>query len=123
VTNGAASPRGGKDLDFGIAKVRDAAGRVKGNKTRNGVLIGSPERTEHGGRYKNAKDSFELCDLWSAGVMMPTDAPGSVAFARANRVTRGPAAVSTPRRRRSRRSDSSSRALVFVQIRDAEGFA
>jgi eukaryotic-like serine/threonine-protein kinase len=67
-----------KILDFGIAKVMDAAGGM-GNKTRTGVLLGTPAYMSPE-QIKNAKDVDARADLWSAGVMLYEMLTGRVAF-------------------------------------------
>ena len=67
-----------KILDFGIAKVMDAAGGM-GNKTRTGVLLGTPAYMSPE-QIKNAKDVDARTDLWSAGVMLYEMLTGRVAF-------------------------------------------
>jgi serine/threonine-protein kinase len=67
-----------KVLDFGIAKVMDAAGGM-GSKTRTGVLLGTPAYMSPE-QIKNAKDVDARADLWSAGVMFYEMLTGKVAF-------------------------------------------
>jgi eukaryotic-like serine/threonine-protein kinase len=67
-----------KLLDFGIAKVMDAAGGM-GSKTRTGVLLGTPAYMSPE-QIKNAKDVDARSDLWSAGVMLYEMLSGRVAF-------------------------------------------
>ena len=67
-----------KILDFGIAKVMDAAGGM-GNKTKTGVLLGTPAYMSPE-QIKNAKDVDARADLWSAGVMLYEMLTGRVAF-------------------------------------------
>jgi serine/threonine-protein kinase len=67
-----------KILDFGIAKVMDAAGGM-GSKTRTGVLLGTPAYMSPE-QIKNAKDVDARADLWSAGVMLYEMLTGRVAF-------------------------------------------
>ncbi len=74
-TTGAFAP---KILDFGIAKVMDAAGGM-GSKTRTGVLLGTPAYMSPE-QIKNAKDVDARADLWSAGVMLYEMLTGRVAF-------------------------------------------
>ena len=68
----------GKILDFGIAKVMDAAGGM-GNKTRTGVLLGTPAYMSPE-QIKSSKDVDARTDLWSAGVMLYEMLTGRVAF-------------------------------------------
>jgi serine/threonine protein kinase len=56
-----------KVLDFGIAKVMDAAGGM-GSRTRTGMLLGTPAYMSPE-QIKNARDVDQRADLWSAGVM------------------------------------------------------
>jgi eukaryotic-like serine/threonine-protein kinase len=78
----ARDPAGGafaaKILDFGIAKVMDAAGGM-GSKTRTGVLLGTPAYMSPE-QIKNAKEVDARTDLWSAGVMLYEMLTGRVAF-------------------------------------------
>jgi serine/threonine-protein kinase len=67
-----------KILDFGIAKVMDAAGGM-GNKTKTGVLLGTPAYMSPE-QIKNSKDVDARSDLWSAGVMLYEMLTGRVAF-------------------------------------------
>jgi serine/threonine-protein kinase len=67
-----------KLLDFGIAKVMDAAGGM-GSKTRTGVLLGTPAYMSPE-QIRNAKDVDARADLWSAGVMLYEMLTGRVAF-------------------------------------------
>ncbi|XXX78664.1 protein kinase [Sorangium sp. So ce134] len=63
-------PRGGfrvKVLDFGIAKVMDAAGGM-GLKTRAGTLLGTPGYMSPE-QIKNAQGVDARTDLWSVGVI------------------------------------------------------
>lgn len=67
-----------KILDFGIAKVMDAAGGM-GSKTRTGVLLGTPAYMSPE-QIKNAKEVDARTDLWSAGVLLYEMLTGRVAF-------------------------------------------
>jgi serine/threonine-protein kinase len=67
-----------KILDFGIAKVMDAAGGM-GHKTRTGVLLGTPAYMSPE-QIKNSKDVDARSDLWAAGVMLYEMLVGRVAF-------------------------------------------
>ncbi len=67
-----------KVLDFGIAKVMDAAGGM-GSKTRTGMLLGTPAYMSPE-QIKSAKDVDVRADLWSAGVMFYEMLTGRVAF-------------------------------------------
>ena len=67
-----------KVLDFGIAKVMDAAGGM-GQKTRTGMLLGTPAYMSPE-QIKNARDVDARADLWSAGVMFYEMLTGRVAF-------------------------------------------
>ncbi|HEU4533386.1 MAG TPA: serine/threonine-protein kinase, partial [Polyangiaceae bacterium] len=63
-------PGGGhaiKIVDFGIAKVMDAAGGM-GSKTRTGMMLGTPGYMSPE-QMRNAKVSDPRSDLWSVGVM------------------------------------------------------
>lgn len=67
-----------KLVDFGIAKVMDAAGGM-GSKTRTGALLGTPAYMSPE-QIRNAKDVDARADLWSAGVMLYEMLTGRVAF-------------------------------------------
>ncbi len=56
-----------KVLDFGIAKVMDAAGGM-GTKTRTGVLLGTPGYMSPE-QIKNSKGVDARADLWSVGII------------------------------------------------------
>jgi serine/threonine-protein kinase len=57
-----------KILDFGIAKVMDAAGGM-GSKTRTGVLLGTPGYMSPE-QIKNSKGVDPRTDLWSVGIIL-----------------------------------------------------
>jgi eukaryotic-like serine/threonine-protein kinase len=57
-----------KVLDFGIAKVMDAAGGM-GQKTRTGVLLGTPGYMSPE-QIKNSKGVDGRTDLWSVGIVL-----------------------------------------------------
>lgn len=67
-----------KVLDFGIAKVMDAAGGM-GNRTRSGVLLGTPAYMSPE-QARSARDVDERADLWSVGVLFYEMLTGRVAF-------------------------------------------
>jgi serine/threonine-protein kinase len=67
-----------KVLDFGIAKVMDAAGGM-GSRTRTGMLLGTPAYMSPE-QVKDARDVDQRADLWSAGVMFYEMLSGRVAF-------------------------------------------
>ena len=67
-----------KVLDFGIAKVMDAAGGM-GQRTRTGMLLGTPAYMSPD-QVRSAKDVDARTDLWSAGVMFYEMLTGRVAF-------------------------------------------
>lgn len=67
-----------KVLDFGIAKVMDAAGGM-GSKTRTGVLLGTPGYMSPE-QLKNAKTVDPRSDLWSVGIMLYEMLTGREAF-------------------------------------------
>ncbi|MGD0678954.1 MAG: protein kinase [Polyangiaceae bacterium] len=74
-------PSGGfvvKVLDFGIAKVMDAAGGM-GTKTRTGVLLGTPAYMSPE-QARSARDVDPRADLWSAGVLLYEMLTGRTAF-------------------------------------------
>ena len=78
LAGGAGGAFAAKILDFGIAKVMDAAGGM-GSKTRTGVLLGTPAYMSPE-QIKNAKEVDARSDLWSAGVMLYEMLTGRVAF-------------------------------------------
>lgn len=57
-----------KVLDFGIAKVMDAAGGM-GNKTKTGVLLGTPGYMSPE-QIRNSKGVDPRSDLWSVGIIL-----------------------------------------------------
>jgi serine/threonine-protein kinase len=57
-----------KVLDFGIAKVMDAAGGM-GSKTRTGVLLGTPGYMSPE-QIRNSKGVDPRSDLWSVGIIL-----------------------------------------------------
>jgi serine/threonine-protein kinase len=67
-----------KVLDFGIAKVIDAAGGM-GARTKTGQLLGTPAYMSPE-QVKSAKDVDSRSDLWSAAVMTWEMLTGRVAF-------------------------------------------
>lgn len=67
-----------KVLDFGIAKVMDAAGGM-GSKTRTGMMLGTPGYMSPE-QIKNAKSVDPRSDLWSVGVMFYEMVTGDEAF-------------------------------------------
>ena len=67
-----------KVLDFGIAKVMDAAGGM-GSKTRTGMMLGTPGYMSPE-QIKNAKAVDPRSDLWSVGVMFYEMLTGAEAF-------------------------------------------
>ncbi|CAN5194556.1 N/A [soil metagenome] len=56
-----------KLLDFGIAKVMDAAGGM-GNRTKTGMLLGTPAYMSPE-QLRNSKEADARTDLWAAGVL------------------------------------------------------
>ena len=81
-----------KLLDFGIAKVMDAAGGM-GTKTRTGALLGTPAYMSPE-QIKSAKDVDGRSDLWSVGVMFYEMLSGRVAFAAPTEYARLAAVIS-----------------------------
>jgi eukaryotic-like serine/threonine-protein kinase len=75
-----------KVLDFGIAKVMDAAGGM-GSKTKTGVLLGTPGYMSPE-QIKNSKGVDLRSDLWSVGVILYEMLTGSEAFPADNEFTR-----------------------------------
>jgi serine/threonine-protein kinase len=67
-----------KVLDFGIAKVMDAAGGM-GNRTRTGMLLGTPAFMSPE-QVKSARQVDTRSDLWSAGVLFYEMLTGREAF-------------------------------------------
>ena len=67
-----------KILDFGIAKVMDAAGGM-GNRTRTGMLLGTPAYMSPE-QVRSAKDTDARTDLWAAGVLFYQVLNGRQAF-------------------------------------------
>jgi serine/threonine-protein kinase len=81
-----------KLLDFGIAKVMDAAGGM-GTKTRTGALLGTPAYMSPE-QVKSAKDVDGRSDLWSVGVLFYEMLSGRVAFAAPTEYARLAAVIS-----------------------------
>jgi serine/threonine-protein kinase len=75
-----------KILDFGIAKVMDAAGGM-GNRTRSGMLIGTPAYLSPE-QVRSASNVDERADLWSAGVIFYEMLTGRAAFPAATEYAR-----------------------------------
>ncbi|HXN30307.1 MAG TPA: serine/threonine-protein kinase, partial [Polyangiaceae bacterium] len=67
-----------KVLDFGVAKVMDAAGGM-GSRTRSGILLGTPAYMSPE-QVKGATDVDQRADLWSAGVLLYEMLTGRAAF-------------------------------------------
>ncbi len=67
-----------KLLDFGLAKVMDAAGGM-GQRTRSGMLLGTPAYMSPE-QIKNARDVDPRADLFSAGVLFYEMLTGRAAF-------------------------------------------
>jgi eukaryotic-like serine/threonine-protein kinase len=82
-----------KVLDFGIAKVMDAAGRM-GSRTRAGMLLGTPAFMSPE-QVRNASDVDQRADLWSAGVIFYEMLTGRVAFPAPTEYARLAAVVSS----------------------------
>lgn len=57
-----------KLLDFGVARVMDAAGGM-GNRTKTGILLGTPAYMSPE-QLRNSKEADGRTDLWAAGVML-----------------------------------------------------
>ena len=68
-----------KVLDFGVAKVMDAAGGM-GSRTRTGMLLGTPAFMSPE-QVKSARSVDPRSDLWSAGVLFYEMLTGKEAFA------------------------------------------
>jgi len=103
-----------KILDFGIAKVMDAAGGM-GNKTRTGVLLGTPAYMSPE-QIKNAKDVDARADLWSAGVMLYEMLTGRVAFHAPTEYARLAAVLNTSPPPLETVEPGLSRLSAFVQL-------
>lgn len=67
-----------KVLDFGIARVMDAAGGM-GRKTKTGMLLGTPAYMSPE-QIRNAKEVDARSDVWAAGVLLYEMLTGRVAF-------------------------------------------
>ena len=100
-----------KVLDFGIAKVMDAAGGM-GSRTRTGMLLGTPAYMSPE-QVKNARDVDQRADLWSAGVMFYEMLTGPRRLPGADRVRapRGGARVGARARRAHRPGARAARAV------------
>jgi serine/threonine protein kinase len=72
------TPGGTKILDFGIAKVMDAAGGM-GTRTRTGMLLGTPAFMSPE-QARSARDADHRSDLWSVAVMLYEILTGRQAF-------------------------------------------
>lgn len=103
-----------KILDFGIAKVMDAAGGM-GNKTKTGVLLGTPAYMSPE-QIKNAKDVDARADLWSAGVMLYEMLTGRVAFPAPTEYARLAAVLNTTPPPIESVSPELARLTAFVQL-------
>ncbi len=75
-----------KILDFGIAKVMDAAGGM-GTRTRTGMLLGTPAFMSPE-QARSARDADHRSDLWSVAVMLYEILTGRQAFAAATEFAR-----------------------------------
>nr|WP_275939322.1 serine/threonine-protein kinase [Polyangium spumosum] len=75
-----------KILDFGIAKVMDAAGGM-GNKTRTGALIGTPGYMSPE-QIKSAKNVDPRSDLWGVATILYQMLTGTLPFEADNDFTR-----------------------------------
>jgi serine/threonine protein kinase len=67
-----------KVLDFGIARVVDAAGGL-GRKTRTGMVLGTPGYMSPE-QIKNSKDADHRSDLWAVGLLFYEMLTGVPAF-------------------------------------------
>ena len=83
---GPAGDAGVKLLDFGLARVMEAAGGPS-RKTRTGMMLGTPGYMSPE-QVKNAKDAGVPADLWSVGVILYEMLTGVRAFAAANEFER-----------------------------------
>ena len=75
-----------KILDFGIAKVMDAAGGM-GTRTRTGMLLGTPAFMSPE-QARSARDADHRSDLWSVAVMFYEILTGKQAFVGATEFAR-----------------------------------
>ncbi len=75
-----------KVLDFGIAKVMDAAGGMM-QKTRTGMLLGTPSFMSPE-QIRNAKGVDHRADLWSVGIIFYELLTGREAFAAPNELAK-----------------------------------
>jgi eukaryotic-like serine/threonine-protein kinase len=82
-----------KVLDFGIAKVMDAAGGM-GGKTRTGALLGTPGYMSPE-QIKNSKSVDPRSDLWSLGAMFYELVTGCEPFPADNDFARLTATITT----------------------------
>ena len=83
-------------LDFGIAKVMDAAGGM-GNKTRTGALLGTPGYMSPE-QIKSSKSVDARSDLWSVGSMFYELVTGTEAFPADNDFARLTVTITTDAR-------------------------
>jgi serine/threonine-protein kinase len=75
-----------KVLDFGIARVIDAAGGVQ-RKTRTGMLLGTPGYMSPE-QIRSIKTTDPRADLWSVGILLYEMLTGKMAFAAENEFER-----------------------------------
>jgi len=83
-----------KILDFGIAKVMDAAGGM-GTRTRTGMLLGTPAFMSPE-QARSARDADHRSDLWSVAVMLYEIITGRQAFVGATEFVRLTAIMTEP---------------------------
>ncbi|TKD07571.1 serine/threonine-protein kinase [Polyangium fumosum] len=83
-----------KILDFGIAKVMDAAGGM-GNKTRTGALIGTPGYMSPE-QIRSAKNVDPRSDLWGVATILYQMLTGQLPFEADNDFTRLTAVIVSP---------------------------
>jgi serine/threonine-protein kinase len=81
-----AGPPTVKVLDFGIAKVMDAAGGMM-SKTRTGMLLGTPSFMSPE-QIRNAKTVDHRADLWSVAIIFYELLTGREAFAAPNELAK-----------------------------------
>lgn len=103
-----------KILDFGIAKVMDAAGGM-GSKTRTGALLGTPAYMSPE-QIKNTTEVDARADLWSAAVLLYEMLTGRVAFPAPTEYARLSAVLNTNPQPLESIDPELSRLSAFMQL-------